>query len=213
MKKGVFAALALAVVTVPLASGLAGAQGADRAWYAGVDLGRSRLAIAGRDIDSALARQGIAGTSSIAHSDKNFGIAAGYRFNRNLALEAAWQRLGEFTYSSRTATDTISGRYKASALSLAGLGIYPATPSFSLYAKAGLARTSVDLNESSATGATAVSGQSHAAMGVLVGAGVTYDFAGGVFTKLGWDHYTNVGDATTGKGSIDTYAIGVGMRF
>src|SRR5438132_269746 len=73
---------------------------------------------------------------------------------------------------------------------------------------------SVDLEASSASGATAVSNQSHAGMGWLIGAGATYDFAGGLFTKLGWDHYASVGDgASTGQGSIDMYSLGVGMRF
>ena len=43
---------------------------------------------------------------------------------------------------------------------------------------------------------------------------MTYDFDGCYYTKLGWDRYERVGDsASTGKGSIDIYQIGVGMRF
>jgi len=39
-------------------------------------------------------------------------------------------------------------------------------------------------------------------------------FDGGYFTKLGWDRYQNVGDAgSTGKGSINTYQLGVGLHF
>ena len=210
MKKTVLAALALA-----LSSGLASAQSADKAgWYAGLDLGRSRLGLSGGDVDGVLANQGIAGSSTIDHSDKSLGINGGYRFNRNFAVEAAWERLGDFSYSSTTATDTINGKYKADALSLAALGIYPFTANWSVYGKAGLARTSVNLDASSASGATPVQSQSHSGMGLLFGAGVTYDFDGGVFTKLGWDHYASVGDSgTTGKGTVDVYQVGVGMHF
>ena len=206
---------AIAALVLTCSSGLASAQSADKAgWYAGLDLGRSRLGMSGADIDGALANQGVGGSSSVDRSDTGFGINGGYRFNRNFAVEAAWERLGDFSYSSNTGTDTIDGKFKANALSLAGLGIYPLTPNWSVYGKAGLARTSVDLEANSQSGATAVSNQSHSGMGLLVGAGVTYDFSGGIFTKLGWDHYAAVGDAaTTGKGSIDLYQVGVGMHF
>jgi OOP family OmpA-OmpF porin len=209
MSKNTIAAFALA-----FSSGLASAQSSDKAgWYAGIDLGRSSLGVSGGDIDGALANQGIGGSASVDRSDTGFGINGGYRLNRNFAVEAAWERLGDFSYSSSTGSDTIDGKFKANALSLAGLGIYPLTPNWSVYGKAGLARTSVDLEASSATGATAVSNQSHSGVGLLVGAGVTYDLSGGLFTKLGWDHYAGVGDASTGQGAIDMYSLGVGMRF
>ena len=205
---------AIAALVLTLSSGLAAAQSADKAgWYAGLDLGRSRLGMSGADIDGALANQGVGGSSSVDRSDTGFGINGGYRFNRNFAVEAGWARLGDFSYSSNPGSDTIDGKFKANALSLAGLGIYPLTPNWSVYGKAGLARTSVDLEASSETGATAVSNQSHAGVGWLLGAGLTYDFSGGLFTKLGWDHYASVGDAATGQSAIDMYSLGVGMRF
>jgi OOP family OmpA-OmpF porin len=206
---------AIAIVSLALSTGFAAAQAAEpkAGWYAGLDLGRSRLGMSGSDIDGALANQGVAGSSSIDQSDTSFGINGGFRFNRNFAVEAAWQRLGDFSYSSNTGSDTVDGKFKASAVSLAGVGIYPLTPSWSIYGKAGLARTSADLEAHSQTGATAVSNSSHDGVGGLFGAGVTYDFEGGVFTKLGWDHYAKVGDSSTGQSSIDTYSIGVGMRF
>ena len=205
---------AIAAFALMLSSELVAAQSADKAgWYAGLDLGRSRLGMSGADIDGALANQGVGGSASVDRSDTGFGINGGYRFNRNFAVEAAWERLGDFSYSSNTGSDTIDGKFKANALSLAGLGIYPLTPNWSVYGKAGLARTSVDLEASPETGATAVSNQSHAGVGWLLGAGLTYDFSGGVFTKLGWDHYASVGDASTGQSAIDMYSLGVGMRF
>ena len=73
---------------------------------------------------------------------------------------------------------------------------------FSLYGKAGLAVTDAKVEP-----------ESHTGTGLLVGAGVTYDFTGGYFAKAGWDHYANIGDASTGSGSIDAYNLGVGVRF
>jgi OOP family OmpA-OmpF porin len=209
--------IAAAVLTVgcTASSGFAAAQNADRAgWYGGLDLGHAKLGLSGGDIDSALANQGVAGTSTLDTSDKSYGINGGYRFNRNFAAEAAWESLGSYNYSSNTGADTINGKFKADAFSLAGVGIYPFTPNWSVYGKLGLAHASAKLEAGSSTGATAVSNSSHSGTGPLLGAGLRYDFEGGVFTRLGWDRYDRVGDAaSTGKGSIDLYQLGIGMQF
>src|SRR5262249_37822630 len=156
-------------------------------WYGGLDIGYSRLGISGGDIDGALTNQGIASSTSIDQSDKSYGISGGYRVNRNFAVEAAWESLGSYSFNSTTATQTINGKLKASALSLSALGIYPFTRNWSAFGKLGITRTSTDLNAGSATGATAVSNGSSSGTGLLLGAGLTYDFDGGYYTKLGWD--------------------------
>lgn len=206
---------ALAAIAVVFSSGLAHAQGveAKTGWYAGLDLGAGRTGISGSDIDGTLANQGVAGSSSIDKSGTAFGINGGYRLNRNFAVEAAWERLGSFDYSSSAGTDTINGKLEADALSLAGVGFYPLSSAWSLYGKAGLAMTDAKLSANSGTGATPVGGASHTGTGLLVGAGVTYDFNPGFFAKAGWDHYAHVGDASTGSGDVDAYLLGVGMRF
>ena len=209
MKNKIILAAALA-----LSSGVAAAQSGEKdGWYAGLDLGYSRLGISGSDIDGALANQGVAGSTSIDQSDKSYGLSGGYRFNRNLAAEMAWESLGSYSYSSPAATDTINGKLRARALSASALGIYPFTRNWSAYGKLGITRTNAELAMSSTTGASTVSNASTSSTGWLLGAGLTYDFDGGYYTKLGWDRYDHVGDASTGKGSIDLYQIGVGMHF
>jgi len=207
---------AIAACALVVSSAAVHAQGADAkaGWYAGFDLGRSRLGLNGNDLDSAFANQGVGTSSSIDNTSTSYGLTGGYRFNSNFAVEAGLTRLGEFDYSAPAAGDTISGKYKANALSLAAVGIYPLGQAWSLYGKLGAARTNVDLDASSATGATPVSNESHSGTGWLVGAGLTYDFAQNYYAKAGWDRYADVGDAAiTGKGPIDLYTVGVGIRF
>jgi OOP family OmpA-OmpF porin len=206
---------AIAAFAFVLSSGMVHAQSADKTgWYAGLDIGRSRLGMSGSDVDGALANQGVASATSLDQSDTSFGVNGGYRFNRYFALEGALERLGRFDYTASTGTDTIDGKFKASALSLAGVGIYPLSQQWSLYGKAGLARTDATLEASSESGATTVSNASHNGTGLLVGAGVTYDIDRTFFAKAGWDRYTKVGDdSSTGSGPIDLYMLGVGMRF
>ena len=204
---------AIAAFALVVSSGVH-AQSADKAgWYAGIDLGRSRLGMNGSDVDGALANQGVAGSSSIDNTGTAYGVNGGYRFNRYFALEGAYERLGSFDYSSNTGSDTISGKFKANALSLSGVGIYPLSPAWSVYGKAGLARTGATLEASSASGATPIDNSSHTGTGLLVGAGVTYDFDRAFYAKADWDRYAKVGDDSTGSGPIDLYMVGVGMRF
>jgi len=195
---------ALAAVAVVLSSGLAHAQSSDKTgWYAGLDIGASRS-----DVDL-----NVPGSVDADKSGTMFGISGGYRLNRNFAVEGALARLGSFDYNATTATDTVSGKLEANAVSLAGVGIWPVTNAFSVYGKAGLALTDAKLTASSASGLTPVGDASHTGTGFLFGAGATYDFQGGYFAKAGWDHYAKVGDGSTGQGDINTYLVGVGMRF
>jgi opacity protein-like surface antigen len=210
------AIIAGAAVALAIAAGIVRAQGGDSAWYGGIDLGRSRLGLGSGDFDNALANQGIGASSSSERSDTSLGFSVGYLFNRNFALEGAYTRLGDFNYSaaaSSPAADTISGRYKAHALSLSGIGILPLRQSWSVYGKAGVARTSTDLEASSETGAVAVGNTSASRTGLLIGAGAMYDLSRNVFARAGWDRYTQIGSDDTGKGHADVYSIGVGYRF
>jgi OOP family OmpA-OmpF porin len=205
---------AIAAFAFLLSSGVVHAQSADKAgWYAGIDIGRSRLGMNGSDVDGAFANQGIGASTSLDQRDTSLGVNAGYRFNNYFALEGAYQRLGSFDYSATTGSDTIDGKFKASALSLAGVGIYPLSSQWSLYGKAGITRTGANLDASSESGLTPTENTSHTGTGLLFGAGATYDFDRNFFAKAGWDRYTKVGDSSTGSGPIDLYLLGVGMRF
>ena len=206
---------AIAAAAFVFTSAAVHAQSADpkAGFYAGLDLGRSRLGVNADDIGGALANQGVAATTSVDRTDTAFGVNAGYRFNSLLGVEAAYERLGRFDYSADTGTDTISGKFQANALSLSAVGFYPLAPQWSLYGKAGVTRTDAKLEAASENGTTAVDNSSHTGSGLLFGAGLTYDFDRSYFAKAGWDHYTKVGDGSTGSGPIDVYLLGVGMRF
>jgi opacity protein-like surface antigen len=172
--------------------------------------------LGGGDFDNALARQGIGASSSNDRSDTSFGFNVGYLVNRNFAIEGAYTRLGEFNYSaaaSSPAADTISGKYKASALSLSAVGILPLQQNWSVYGKAGLARTKSELTAGSDTGAVAVGNASDSRTGLLIGAGAMYDISRNVFAKAGWERYAQVGSDDTGNGHADVYLVGVGYRF
>jgi OmpA-OmpF porin, OOP family len=199
-----------------LSDGVALSAPADHGWYGGVDAGRSNLRLNGGDVDNALANQGIAGSSSLDRRDDAFGANVGYRLNRHFALEGGYADFGKFGFDSTTtapAADSVQGDYKAHALSLAAVGIVPLEDGWSVFGKAGAARTTAELSPGSASGATAPGGTSRSGTGLLLGAGATYDFTQSVYGKAELDRYTRVGDESTGKGDVDLYTVGVGMRF
>ena len=171
-----------------LALGASAAHAQETGWYAGLDLGRSRLS----DVNIG---------DSLKRDDTALGFDLGYRVNRNFALEGAYTDLGQFHYSS----DSFDGDYRAKSVSLAALGILPLQSSWSLYGKAGIARTEAKVGAPAET--------SDSGNGLLAGAGVLYDVNRNVYAKAGWDHYADVGSDATGKGSIDLYSVGVGYRF
>lgn len=208
--------LAIAGAVLALQAGIAQAQDREAGFYGGINLGRSNLHLSGSGIDGALANQGVAGSSSNERRDTSYGLNLGYRVSRHWAVEGAYARLGEFAYSSNVTTpaaDTVQGKYKVDALSISALGILPLQSNWSLYGKAGIARTDARLSANSTTGATAVGGATGTNTGLVVGAGAMYDINRSLFARAGWDHYANVGTDATGKGGIDTYTIGIGMHF
>jgi OOP family OmpA-OmpF porin len=199
-----------------LGAGVAQAAPADRGWYAGLDVGRSNLRLNGSDLDGVFANQGITSSTSIDGHDTNLGANVGYRLNRNFALEGGYIDFGKFDFNAAAnapGADTIQGDYKAHAWSFSAVGTAPIDNRWSLYAKGGVTRTSADLSASSATGATAPAGASASGTGALLGVGTSYDFTRSLYGKLEADRYTHVGDSNTGRGDIDVYTVGVGLRF
>jgi OOP family OmpA-OmpF porin len=186
-------------------------------WYGGLNLGSSRLRVDGGDLNGVFARQGITGATTIDKSDTAWGLNLGYRIDKTWAVEGSYESLGRFKYSTPTtapAVDSITGKYKAHAWSFAGLGYVPLGSGWSLYGKAGLARTTAQLDAASQTGGTLPAGAKDSNTGLLLGAGVNYDFGRNWYAKLGWDRYTRVGSATsTGRGDVDVFGAGIGWHF
>jgi OmpA-OmpF porin, OOP family len=165
-----------AALAFALAAGAAQAQSAEaRGWYGGIDLGQGRARVDGLD----------------DNRDTSVGVDAGYRFNRNFAVEGGYTRLGDFSPS-----------YNARALSLSAIGLLPFEDRFSLYGKAGVARTRAETDTATDN-----------ANSLVLGAGVRYDINSQWFAKAGWDHYTKVGGPETGSGHADVLAVGVGLQF
>jgi OmpA-OmpF porin, OOP family len=215
MKRKVTLGALAALLT--LGTGFAQAASNGPGWYGDIDLGRSNLKLDGSDVDQAFANQGITTSTSIDKHDTALGANLGFRFSRNFALEGGYMDFGKFNYSAAATApgaDTISGDFKAHAWSMSAVGIAPLDGGWALFGKAGLTRVSADLSAGSSTGATMPSSESSSNTGYVFGAGASYDFTRSVYGKAEVDRYTRVGDSgSTGRGDVDLYSIGLGLRF
>src|SRR6266850_5645648 len=100
---GTMKKFALAGAVFILSCGSAAAQ--STGWYAGVNLAASRLGMTGKDINGALANQGINNPSTTLHTtDKAAGLEIGYRMSPNFGVEGAYEYLGSFKYESSAGT-------------------------------------------------------------------------------------------------------------
>lgn len=155
--------------------------------YVGVGVGGAEA----RDLCSAVTS---VGATSCDEKDRTWKVSAGYRFHRNVALEAGYADLGKFT----AGIGTVSLRADVTAFEMLAVGIIPVSQAFSIYGKAGLARWDID---GTVTGTTFTS--SDRGTDFTFGAGAQYDFTPNLGGRVEWQRYTDL--------DIDT--IGVALLF
>lgn len=193
------------------------AQSADQGWYAGVNAGTAHSGLSGGDVDNTFANQGITSSTGTDKHDGIYSFDLGYKFHQNFAVEGSYVDLGRYDFNSNVtapAADTASGNYRVKGWTASAVGILPLQNGFSAYGKLGLVYADTSLNVASNTGATGISGASKWSTRPLVGLGVSYDFTPQWVGKAEWNHYNNLGNASTGGGTnIDTYTVGVAYKF
>jgi len=187
----------------------------DTGWYGGISIGQSKAKIDDARIASNLLGSGLS-TSSITNDDSDTGykIFAGYKFNKNFALEGGYFDLGKFGFAATTAgPGTLNGSIKLQGINLDAVGILPVGQGFSLFGRAGVnyaqARDSF-----SGTGPVNVSNPSPSKndTNYNFGLGLQYDLNKSVGMRLGAERY-RVNDAVGNRGDIDLFSAGLVYRF
>lgn len=179
--------------------------------YGSISVGRAHSNVGGSEIGNALSRQGVSGSTSVDDNDTGYGLRLGYRFHPNFAVEGGYTDLGRFDYNTAlTGGGNATGRLKADAWDLSAVGIVPFANNFSGYGKVGVARTRAE-RESNTAG---ISGATERGTHPTAGLGVAYDFTKQLAATAEWNRYFKVGDqATTGRGDIDLYSVGLKYKF
>jgi OOP family OmpA-OmpF porin len=187
----------------------------DAGWYGGLGIGRSSASIDNARITSNLLGSGFA-TSSISNDDTDTGykLFAGYKFNRNFALEGGYFDLGRFGFTATTVpAGTLNGSIKLSGINLDAVGILPINERFSAFGRVGVNYAEAS-DSFSGTGAVSVpnSNPSKREANLKFGGGLQYDFNRSLGMRLEAERY-RINDAVGSKGDVDLLSVGLVYRF
>lgn len=200
---------ALALSASPLATA------DDTGWYAGVNVGQSSAKIDNANITGNLLGSGFATTAiSSDDSDTGYKLFAGYKFNRNFALEGGYFDLGRFGFTATTLpAGTLNGNIKLNGLNLDAVGILPINEKFSAFGRVGLNHAEA---KDSFSGSGAVNvinpNPSKRDTNYKFGAGLQYDFNPAFGMRAEAERY-RIDDAVGSKGDIDVLSVGLVYRF
>lgn len=168
MKKTIALAL-IAATTMFFATAASAAEG----FYLGAGVGQGK--------HSGMPNFGVPVTKS---SDTTYDILAGYSLNENVAFEAAYTNLG------RMVAGTANTKFSAVSLDVVGKLPIPAVSGLSVFGKAGVARTTIDITSNRNAGGNVGKTSTN---GVTYGFGAGYDFTPDFGVTLSYDNY-RVGD-------------------
>ncbi len=197
---------------------------ADSGAYVGLSYGQSKSDIT--EDDSGFFN--VLASTTTDNSDTAWALAFGYRFNPGVAIELAYNDLGESTFSESgtdttfpAITGTLSGSASVKGPSVALIGAIPIS-NWELFGKLGVLAAKTEI-EARFTGRTLTSPVqsfniserlSASTVEVLVGLGVGYTIAEHYHLKFEWTKVPNVGDEEeTGESDVSVLALGFQYRF
>jgi OmpA-OmpF porin, OOP family len=206
--------VSLVALAALVTAGTAAAQ-SERGWYGGLSFGQSSV-----KFDDDFLAIGGATASSLSKDDTDtaFKLLAGYRLQRNFALEGGFTDFGKFSAERRVtapATGTASATVKSSGLHLDAVGILP-VGNFDLFAKLGLiyTTTKADLSSTGAVVLTADRSAKKSEINPKIGLGAEYHFSRALGVRAEYEQAFAVGDEnSTGEGDIQMLSVGLTLRF
>lgn len=189
---------------------------ADAGWIGGLSIGQSNAKIDDEGITNQLLGSGLT-TTSITNEDSDtaFKIFAGYKFNKNFALEGGYFNLGQFGYTATTVpAGTLSGTIKLQGLNLDAVGTLPITEKFSAFGRIGLnyAEAKDNFSSSGAVATPTDPSPSKRDANYKAGLGLQYDITETVGLRGEWERY-RINDAVGNDGDINMYSLGVVVMF
>ena len=187
----------------------------DSGWYAGANIGQSRAKI---DDARITAQMLVAPTTAVSIIDDNrdtsYKLFGGYRYNKNVAVEAGYFDLGQFGFTAATApAGTLTGKIKLKGLNLDAVGTLPLTEKFSALGRLGL-NYAQTRDSFIGTGAATVlnPNPSKNQINYKLGAGLQYDLTQSLGMRVEAERY-RINDAVGNRGDVDMYSLGLVYRF
>ena len=206
---GTLGLAAFAVIASPMA---VAAVAADSGGYVGASLGPSRARF---DDAQTIRNLGLTAVSIAEDNrDKGYKLFAGYKLDRNFALEGGYFALGSFGFTAATVpAGAVGGNIHARGLNLDLVGFLPLTPSLSAFGRVGMqyAETKDTL---AGIGAAVVTNRNPTQRGMnyKFGVGLQYDFTDFFGARVEVERY-RINEFLGNKGNVDLLTLGFVYRF
>lgn len=187
-------------------------------WYAGASVGRSSVDIdTNKLVADAVAAGFATATATADTSGTAYKLFAGYKVNRNFAVEGGYTDLGSASLSMTTTgpVASVNGDYKATVWEVNAVGILPINDSFSVFGKLGYHWDDVKTTVAAISGGAGVtSNKDYSGNDFKFGVGAEYNINRNVGIRLEFERYSNVGNSSTSGGhDVDVASLGMAYRF
>lgn len=186
-------------------------------WYVGASLGRSSIDIDTNKVVAAAVAAGFATATATADtSDTAYKLFAGYKVNRNFAVEGGYTDLGKASISMTTTgpVASINAEAKATAWEVNAVGILPINENFSVFGKLGYHWDDVKAKAAAISGGAGVAiNKDYSGNDFKFGVGAEYNINRNVGLRLEFERYNNVGSSTSGGQDVDVASLGMAYRF
>ena len=144
--------------------------------------------------------------SSCDDTDTAWKIYGGLEVNEFISMEVGYADLGEATVTGAT-----TGSADVNGMTIAVVGTYAITPSFTLLGRGGMNILNLEVNETTG-GVSTNDGDTDVAWSL--GLGAQYNLNKSVGLRVEYERFFNVGDAnTTGEADVDLISAGVVFKF
>ena len=207
--------IGLAALGCLLGATAAPALAQDSYFYGGLALGQSRARIDADRITASLLGAGLTTTSmSRDERDTGYKLFGGYQFNRNLALEAGFFKLGKFGFSSTTTpAGTLDGEIRLQGLNIDLVATWPLTQYLSVIGRVGAQSAKAD-DKFRGSGAVTVlnPNPSQRSTQPKIGIGLQYEVSRSFFVRAEAERY-RVNDAVGNRGDVNLFSVGLVIPF
>lgn len=187
-------------------------------WYLGAGIGQARAKIEDSSVNSVLAGSGATAAGTAKNETSVEGKAfVGYQFNKYIAAEGGFFRLGNFGFDTRTTLPgTVHGELKNTlGWNLDAVGTVPVVADkFLLLGRIGI-QSSKTRDLFAATGAASAlvnPSPSKNLVSYKYGVGAEYDFTKNVGVRGEWERY-RVSDGYNGKMNVNALTASVVYRY
>lgn len=187
-------------------------------WYAGASVGRSSISFDTNKLVADTVAAGFATATATADTSSTaYKLFAGYKLNKNFAVEGGYTDLGKMSLSMTTTgpVASISGNYKATVWEVNAVGILPINESFSVFGKLGYHWDDVNSTVAGISGASAITvNKDYSGNDFKFGAGAEYNINKNVGLRLEYERYSNIGNSSSSGGhDVDVASLGMTYKF